>query len=99
MADGLHNQERLVALLGVIQHQLHHEYHRAHGDEEYGASEDDKHISGDRLNELLEIIFPGKNVTITDESGKTLFNTKEQEAEEAEEEGEGPEGEASKEED
>ena len=88
MADKVLDEDRLVALLGVIQHELHHEYH-SHGeyaeDDVKTLAADQKHKSDGRLARLFEIMFPGESVTVTGDGGKTLFSAEEHEKEEEEE--------------
>lgn len=91
MAETLATETRLVQLLGLVERQLHDEYHRQWHKAEGEEVASDQHISQDRLNELLEMMFPGKSVTVTDNAGKTLFSTEEAEKEEAEEHEEGGE--------
>ena len=88
------DEGRLVKLLGEVNHQLHDEYHRQWDEAEEGVktlAADAKHHNDGRLAKLLDIMFPGQMVTVTGESGKTLFSAEEHEKEEEaeDEEGEG----------
>ena len=89
-------EDRLVSLLGVIEHELHDEYHQQWDDADGSVktlAADQKHKSDGRLARLFEIMFPGESVTVTGEGGKTLFSAEQHEKEEEEEEeGEAGEG-------
>jgi hypothetical protein len=85
MADTVLTEDRLTSLLGVIQHELHDEYHQQRDDGDEGVKQlasDQKHLSDGRLRKLLDIMFPGENVTVTSDDGKTLFSAEEHEEEE-----------------
>ena len=91
MADPLQSEPRIVSLLGIVAKTLHDEWHR----EIDGATSDVRDLSdrkkgqsSERLGELLNLIFPGKSVTVTDDDGKTLFEGEKTEEEETEKEDE-----------
>lgn len=73
------DEGRLVMLLGKVEHMLHDEYHRQWDEAKGEKPEEPKATSAERLGQLLDIMFPGEKVTVTNEAGDTLVGPEEEE--------------------